>query len=325
MRLHIYAPQIDIYEKFLSFIDQNEVFEPYFYSLSIENDVEEIPHFSIFLLNAQSANSIWVKQRIHELKTCGAHDQNFYFVIYNKETAKFSDIQLVVEDIEKSLIETIENPKIDVISLAVHEAFKNGDSRFMYFDENLSDNRTIKQIESGTANDYLFFRKYIGKDLVEKVLEDWTNSPYLLFWKNGKAKTLVTYKVPQIIIEVLNAEYKFSLIDAQNVNEFSKLQQDREIISLTMANYILNDNLKDQQFVLGNDINRKDSNYLYFDEEKYRLSKLPIEKILEKEDLVIRDIKGYPKPKTKVKDWKTEITNLSGLINVINRIGVCLE
>lgn len=324
MRLHIYAPQINIYKNFLSFIDKNEVFEPYFYSLSVENEVIDIPHFSIFLLNAQSANSIWVKKRIHELKSCGAHDQNFYFVIYNKETVKVSDIQLVIEDIKKSLDETIENPKIDVSSIAAYEAFKNNDFRFLYFDENVNENRTIKQLEVGNTNDYLSFRKYIGKDLIEKVLEDWSNSPYLLFWKE-EVKTLVTYKIPQVILDVLNDEYDFNLIDARNVEEFSKLQQDRDIISLTMVGNLINNSLNDQQFVLGNDFTEENSNYLYFDEAVYELSKLPTEKILEKEDLVIFDAKGYPKPKTRVKNWKKEIYDLSGLVNVINRIGVCLE
>lgn len=325
MRLHIYAPQIDIYENFLSFIDQNEAFEPQYYSISIQKDIEEIPHFSIFLLNAQSANSIWLKQHIHDLKTYGAHDQNFYFVIYNKEIAKVNDIQLVVEDLKKSLSETVANPKIDVISLAANEAFKKSDSRFMYFDENLNNNRTIKQIEVGNADDYLFFRKYIGKDKLEHALEEWANSPYLLFWKNENVKTVVTYKVPEVIIAALSAKYKFSLIDARNIEEFSKLQQDQEIISLTMTADDLNIDLKERQFILGNDFKLKDSNYLYFDEEKYVLSKLPLEKILERENLVILDSKGYPKPKTKIKNWKQEIFNLSGLENVINRVGACIE
>ncbi len=325
MRLHIYSLQEETYNSFLSFMDQSLPFEAYWFPLNEDGMVEDIPHFSIFLLSIQNANSIWLKQHIEQLKIMGAHDRNFYFVLHNKEAApRPSDIAVVVEDLRKSLSETLLNPMIDQISIRAYEAFVQGNSRFLYFDDTLHEHRTIKQLEKGNANDYLCFQHYIGKKQVEMVLEEWSKSPFLLFWKNSNVKTLLFYDVPDVVVSSLSEQFNFQVITANNKEEFLKLQQDKEIISMTTDDYPEGFDLPPNQFLLSKSFCGSKSNKLYFNEEVYELAKLPVPKIIEK-DLVFLDTKGYPKPKSKIIDWNLEIAKLSGLNTVIKRVGECIQ
>lgn len=322
MRLHIYSLQETIYESFLYFIDQSLPFETHWYPLNEDVIVEENPHFSIFLLSIQNANSSWLKQHIEKLKSIGAHDRNFYFVLHNKEAApRPSDIAIVIEDLRKSLSEILVNPMINPISIRAHQAFVQGESRFLYFDDTLNEHRTLKQLETGDAKDLLYFHQYIGKKQVEKVLEEWSESPFLLFWKNSNLKTLLIYNVPDIVVSGLGEYHKFNLITANNNDEFLKIQQDKQIISITSTDYDEVTDLLPNQFLLSKTFSRSSYNKLYFDEEVHTLAKLPVKKIIEKDDLVFLDAKGYPKPKSKIKDWNLEIANLSGLENIIKRVG----
>ncbi|RLL43933.1 hypothetical protein D8M04_13605 [Oceanobacillus piezotolerans] len=326
MRLHIYSLQETTYESFLSFIDQSLPFKIHWYPLNEEVTVEGIPHFSIFLLSIQGANSIWLMQHIEKLKNMGAHDQNFYFVLYNKESApRQSDIELVVEDLHNNLSEMLVKPMIDTISIRAYDAFVQGESRFLYFDDILNEHRTIKQLETSDSADYLNFQKYIGKRQVEIILEEWSRSPFLLFWKKSNLKTLLVYDVPEVVVSSLLMHYNFNLITASNEDEFLKIQQDKEIISITSTDHDEATDLLPNQFILSNSCTKSTGNKLYFNEEVYTFAKLPVENIIEKEDLVFLDAKGYPKPKSKIKDWDTEIANISGLKTVINRVGACIQ
>ncbi|MDF0728889.1 hypothetical protein PY093_19950 [Cytobacillus sp. S13-E01] len=325
MRLHIYSLQKATYNNFLSFIDQSLPFETYWLPLNEDIVGEEIAHFSIFLLDIQNANSIWLKKQIERLKFMGAHDNNFYFVLHNKEAApRQSDIELVVKDLRESLSEILVDPKIHKISLRAYEAFVQGDSRFLYFDDILNEHRTIKQLETGDTNDYLCFQRFIGKKQVEKVLKEWSESPFLLFWKNSNLKSLLVFNVPDIVLNSLSELYKFNLIIANNEVEFLKIKQDKDIISITSVNYYEGAELPPNHFLLSKSYGNSTGNKLYFDEELYALAKLPIDKIKEM-DIVFLDVKGYPKPKNKIKDWNLEIANLSGLDTVIKRVGVCIN
>jgi hypothetical protein len=325
MRLHIYSLKEATYESFLSFIDQSLPFETHWYPLNEDVVVEENPHFSIFLLGIQNANSSWLKQHIEKLKTVGAHDRNFHFVLHNKEaTPRPSDIAVVVEDLRKSLSEILVNPMIDAISIRAHEAFIQGESRFLYFDDTLNEHRTIQQLETGDGNDFLYFHQYIGKKQVQKVLEEWSESPFLLFWKNRDLKTLLVYDVPDVVVSSLGEHYKFNLIIANSKDEFLKVQQDKQIISITSTDYDERTDLLPNQFLLSKTF-KSSYNKLYFDEEVYELVQLPVEKIIEKDNLVFLDAKGYPKPKSKIKDWNIEIANLSGLKTVIKKVGACIQ
>jgi hypothetical protein len=326
MRINIYSLQKETYESFLSFIDQSLPFETQWYPLNEDVVVEEIPHFSIFLLSIHNANSSWLKEHIEHLKGMGAHDRNFYFVLHNKEAApRSSDISVVIEDLQKSFSKSLVNPTVHPISIRAYEAFIQEDNRFMYFDDTLHEHRTIKQLKTGDANDYLTFQRYIGKEHVDKILEEWSNSPFLLFWKNSDTTTLLVYDVPNVVINSLNKSYNINLITVNNEAEFLKLQQDKQIISLTSKESYETNDLLPNQFILSKSFSRSAGTKLYFDEDVYALEDLPVKEIIGNNNLVFCDAKGYPKQKSKIKDWDRELANLSGLTNVIKKIGECIQ
>lgn len=322
VKLHIYSLQKSIADDFQDFINIQDTFEVAWYPLNEETELDNTPHFALFLLNIQNANSFWLKQQVAKLKELGAHDQNFYFVIYNKESApKPRDILLVIEDLKKSLADVLLSPAIDAISLKAHKAYAEEDVRFLYFDEYLDEHRTIKQLQLGDADDFLQFQQYIGKRAVEQTVGKWSVSPYLLFWKNEQVATVVTYEVPTYLIEALQEQYHFTHLQAESLEQFNQLKSDKEIISIrkTDEHYPLQQN----EFVLSH-LN-KGQNVLYFDEAIYELLKLPLEKIKQHKELVFKDAKGYSKPKTKIQDWYTELKTASGFTNVVKELGVKMK
>lgn len=322
VRIHIYSLQKSIADDFQDFINIQDTFEVAWYPLNEETELGDTPHFALFLLNIQNANSLWLKQQVTKLKVLGAHDQNFYFVIYNKESApKPKDILIVIEDLKKSLKDVLVSPAIDAISLKAHKAYVEEDIRFLYFDEYLDEHRTIKQLQVGEVDDFLQFQQYIGKRVVEQTIEKWSVSPYLLFWKNEQVTTFVTYEVPKYLIGELQEQYRFTHIQAESLEQFNQLKSDKEIISIRKTNehYPLQQN----EFVLSR-LN-KGQNVLYFNEEIYELLKLPLEKNQQRKDLVFKDAKGYPKPKTKIRDWYAELKTASGVTNVIKELGVKMK
>lgn len=321
MRLHIYSMKEKTYKKILDFFELRESFQTEWHPLNQESTLDEEAHFSIFLLDIHVANSQWLNERLKKLKRLGAHDQNFYFILYNKESTNPSDIEKVKEDLKNSLSKNIVNPLIDTIALAAYEAFTNKDSRFAYFDEEW---HTIKQVEEGDEDNLIRFNNYLGKNQVNKILKMWLESPFLLIWKNNDLTNFLTYKVPSVIIDKLEERYQFNLIEADSYDEFVKLQRDAEIISLTSVE-LHEKNLLPNQFLVTKLKDISNKNYLFFDESIYRLVKLPVEKIMEECNLVFIDERGYPKPKAKITNWAEEFARLSGLEKVLERLGECMQ
>ena len=324
LKIILYSTQKGIADDFTHFVGDEFNFEYKWQPLNEESEVESTPHFSLFLLSLQNANSSWLKERVKQLIEQGAHHQSMYFVLMNKETiSKTSEVELVVSDLYKQLASCIANPQIDVISLKTFKAFSEKEERFMYYDFSLEEYRTIKQLMIGDVDDFQAFLNYHGQAQVSKRLQIWFESPYLLFWKNEQVSTIVSYKVPTVILEKLQQTFNTQLITAQTIDEFTALKQDRQVISLQ---YVLEDEINEQtasdMFLIGT--SKTNPNIHYFDEQVFELKKLPTEKLYQIEELVFLDVKGYPKPKTKVKDWHAEIENISGFTALIKNIGVKL-
>lgn len=324
LKIMLYSTQKEIADDFIKFTGDEFNFEYEWQPLNEQSEIDAAPHFSLFLLNLQSANGLWLKERVQQLLQLGAHNQSMYFVLMNKEIiAKKSDVELVVTDLHKQLSSYIANPQIDVISLKAFKAFAEKEERFMYYDFSLAEYRTIKQVMLGDVDDFQAFLNYQGQAQVLKRLQVWSESPYLLFWKNEKVSTIMSYKVPKVILEKLQQINNVQLMEAKTFDEFTMLKQDQQVISLQ---YVLeeeiNEPLIDNTILIGKN---KTNPYLhYFDEQVYELKKLPKEKLYQIEELVFLDEKGYPKPKSKIKDLDAEIEYTSGFTDLIKNIGVKL-
>lgn len=324
LKIMLYSTQMGVANDFIDFIGDEFDFDYEWQPLNEQSEVDSTPHFSLFLLSLQSANSSWLKERVKQLLQLGAHHQSMYFVLINKETiSKKSDIELVVSDLHKQLANYIANPQIEVISLKAFKAFVEKEERFMYYDFLLEEYHTIKQLMIGSVDDFQAFLNYHGQALVMKRLQVWYESPYLLFWKNEQVPTIVSYNVPKTILEKLQQTFKVQLMKAQTLDEFTTLKQDQHVISLQ---YVLEDEISEQPsnntILIGN--SKKNPYIHYFDEKLFELKKLPTDRLYQIEGLVFLDKKGYPKPKSKIKDWHAEIENISGFTDVINNIGVKL-
>ncbi|MFS0876086.1 hypothetical protein [Solibacillus isronensis] len=325
MKIKLYSTQKAIADDFINFVGDEFNFEYEWQPLNVESEVDSTPHFSLFLISLQSANSLWLKERVKQLLQLGAHHQSIYFVLMNKEIiSKKSDIELVVTDLHKQLSSYMANPQIDVISLKAFKAFVGKEERFMYYDFLLEEYRTIKQLMIGDVNDFQAFLNYHGQAQVKNRLQVWSQSPYLLFWKNDKVPTIVSYNVPKVILDKLQEIAKIQLREAKTLDEFTTIKQDQQVISLQ---YVLEDEINEQPvsntFLIGK--TNSNSNVHYFDEQVYELKKLPTDKLLQIKELVFLDEKGYPKSKSKIKDWHAEIDYISGFTQLINNIGVKLD
>lgn len=322
LKISLYAAQKAIADNFVDFVGSECSFEYEWHPLNEESLVDTAPHYSLFLLSLQNANSLWLKERVKQLLELGAHHQSIYFVLMNKETvSKKSDMGLVISDLNNGLSNYIANPQIDIISLKAFKAFNEKDERFMYYDFSLEEYRTIKQLMVGNIYDFQAFLNYHGQAQVLERLQTWSQSPYLLFWKNEQVSTVVTYSVPNVITNKLHQCAKVQLIETKKLDEFNILKQDQQVISIQ---YVEEDEITEQPpsnaFVIGKS---KTNPYIhYFNEEIYALKKLSKDKILKIEELVFLDQKGYPKPKTKVQNWDVEIENISGFTQLIHNIGV---
>lgn len=324
LKITLYSTQMAVANDFIDFVGDEFDFDYEWQPLNDQNEANSTPHFSIFLLSLQSANSSWLKERIKQLLQLGAHHQSIYFVLMNKETiSKKSDIELVVSDLQKQLAHYIANPQIDVISLKAYKAFMEKEERFMYYDFSLEEYRTIKQLLVGGVEEAEAFQNYHSQRQLIKRLQVWSESPYLLFWKNEEVPTILSYNVPIVILEKLQQTFNVQLVKAQTLDEYTTLKQDQQIISLQyLLDNEINEQPANQTFLISDSKNKPYTHY--FDEKVYELKKLPTDKLLQIEELVFLDEKGYPKPKTKIKDWDAEIENISGFTQLINNIGVKL-
>ncbi|OCS92488.1 hypothetical protein [Caryophanon latum] len=320
MKISLYAAQKAIADDFIDFVGSEFSFEYEWKPLNEESKVGTVPHFSLFLLSLQSANSLWLKERVKQLLELGAHDQSIYFILMNKETvSKKSDIELVITDLSNQLSNYLVNPQIDVISLKVFKAFNEKEERFMYYDFALEEYRTIKQIVVGDADDFQDFLNYHGQGQVLNRLQIWSKSPYLLFWKNDEVSTVVTYSVPNIITDKLQQLARIQVIETKTLDEFNMLKQDQQVISLRyVAEDEINEQLASNEFLFGK--SKTNPQIQYFDEEVYTLKKLPKDKLAQMVDLVFLDSKGYPKPKNKIQNWGAELENISGFTQLINEV-----
>lgn len=324
MKVNIYSTTKTISDDFIEFVADINQFDYQWKPINKITKMEAKPHFSIFLLNLQSAASSWMIERINELIQLGAHHQSLYFVLIDKEVvSKSSDIELVVLDLQAQLSKYIENPQIDVISLKAFKAFKENNEKFLYYDTSVDQHRTIKQLAKGDTEDFQTFIQYHGQLNVINKLQLWAECRYLLFWKNITRQALLTYNVPQVIIQRVQQLGDIHHIKAETLQEFTLLKQDHQFISL---HYISNhENFEESSgtnFLIGKNLNNDKVHY--FNKDIYELKKLPIENILRIESLVFLDEKGYPKPKTKIQDWSLEIENISGFTQLIKEIGVKL-
>lgn len=325
LKINLYAAQKATAEEFLNFIGNEFNFEYEWLPLNEESIVDDIPHFSIFLLSLQNANSLWLKERVKKLLDVGAHNQSIYFVLMNKEAiSKKSDVELVVTDLSKYLSSNLTNPQIDVISLKAFKAFNENEERFIYFDYSLGEHRTIKQLTDGNLDDFQDFQNYHGQAEVVKRLQEWSQNAHLLFWKNSQLTTVVAHNVPKVILDKLQQLIKVQLIEIEKLGDFEILKQDKQVISLQYIDddLVVEQPVSSNAFVIGK--YKSNPHIEYFDEEIYRLKNLPKDKLIQIENLVFLDQKGYPKPKKKIQDWDTEIENISGFTQLMHKIGVKL-
>ncbi len=323
LKISLYAAQKEIADDFIGFIGSEFSFEYEWQPLNEESKVDTVPQFSLFLLSLQSANSLWLKERVKQLLELGVHNQSIYFVLMNKETiSKESDMELVITDLRNQLSNYLSKPQIDVISLNAFKAFNEMEERFMYYDFALEEYRTVKQLVIGDADDFQAFLNYHGQAQVLNRLKIWSQSPYLLFWKNDEASTVVTYSLPNVILDKLKDLAKVQLIKTKTLDEFNILKQDQQVIALRYVTDEINEQPASNEILIGKV--QTNLQLQYFNEEIYALKRLPKEKLAQIGDLVFLDSKGYPKSKTKIQDWNAEIENISGFTQLMNKIGVKL-
>lgn len=320
LKVKLFSNQKAIADDFINYVGDKFNFDYQWQSLNEENIKETTPHFSIFLLNLQNANNVWLKNQVKRLIEFGAHDQSMYFLLVDKETiSKKNEIELVKSDLFSQLSKIITNPKIDLISLQAIKAFYKKEERFLYFDSSLEEYRTIKQILLGNNDDLQNFHDYHGKENVSIRLQFWAENNYLPLWKRENEKIILSYNVPEIILEEIIQYDNVYLLKIQTLDDFLLLSQDHQVVSLQyVINQEVSQDLNENTLYIGN--NNEDSDIHYFDETIYRLKRLPNEHLRQKDELVFVDEKGYPKPKTRVKDWSKEIDRVSGITRIIEDI-----
>ena len=232
MKIKVYASKEDQYKAFLKSVSiiKNE-FDFQFIQISDVIDEEQHPHFSIFLLQAHYANGQSLHQQIQYLKEKGAHDQNFLFIIIDKEKITRNQQALVETDLYNSLSAVISSPQVQTASLIGYASLLHNDYSFMYWDERLNQYRTLKQLNTEADKEY--FQTYIGvQTLIHFIKENWVGSEYLLTW-SAPGKTVVIYqRLPKEIVEEMRRIEKIELVQVEDQKQFERLCDDHQVLTM---------------------------------------------------------------------------------------------
>ncbi|AJI30719.1 hypothetical protein I6G76_20105 [Bacillus cereus] len=331
MKVNVYAQRDEQFDRFMYMIeDMNEELGFQFDKKAFGGEfVEEELHYSIFLLNTHFANNIWLVEQVQMLKAKGAHDQSLLFILTDRERVKDADLTLIEKDLEKTLQKFIHKPNIISMSLVGYEAYMNKDDRFIFWNEQVKEHCSIKQLNNN--NEYmLLFNKFLGIDTLKQHFVLWLENKQLVSLGNVSTPTVIGKNIPGIIIEEIEKKLGCSVAIFNKQSEFEVMSNNLGVISfvavdaLNEANDILSCHSNVNVIVLNPDevsLNRDlDQRLMPFFESVYEKRNFP-KGVLEKdEELLILDEKGYPMPKYKVDNWNEEILRSSGLLKILNKV-----
>ncbi|AJI32884.1 hypothetical protein FOC86_01095 [Bacillus thuringiensis] len=330
MKVNVYTKQDEQFDRFMYMIeDMNEDLRFQFDKKTFGDDsLEESSHYSVFLLNTHFANNVWLVEQVQMLKDKGAHDQSFLFILIDRDRVKDADLILIEKDLEKSLQKFIHKPNIISMSLAGYEAYMNKDDRFIFWNEQVKEHCSIKQLNNN--NEYmLIFNKFLGIDTLKQHFVLWSENKELLL-ENLSIPKVIGNNIPGIIIKEIEQKLGCSMAVFNKQSEFEVMSNNLGFISfvgvdtLNEAYDILSCQSNVNVIVLNPDIaslNQDiDQRLMPVFESIYEKRKFP-KGVLEKdEELLILDVRGYPIPKSKVGNWNEEILRLSGLLKILNKV-----
>lgn len=330
LKVNVYTKQDEQFDRFMYMIeDMNEDLRFQFDKKTFGDDsLEESSHYSVFLLNTHFANNVWLVEQVQMLKDKGAHDQSFLFILIDRDRVKDADLILIEKDLEKSLQKFIHKPNIISMSLAGYEAYMNKDDRFIFWNEQVKEHCSIKQLNNN--NEYmLIFNKFLGIDTLKQHFVLWSENKELLL-ENLSIPKVIGNNIPGIIIKEIEQKLGCSMAVFNKQSEFEVMSNNLGFISfvgvdtLNEAYDILSCQSNVNVIVLNPDIaslNQDiDQRLMPFFESIYEKRKFP-KGVLEKdEELLILDVRGYPIPKSKVGNWNEEILRLSGLLKILNKV-----
>ncbi|HFR4184960.1 hypothetical protein P4K91_27165 [Bacillus anthracis] len=330
LKVNVYTKQDEQFDRFMYMIeDMNEDLRFQFDKKTFGDDsLEESSHYSVFLLNTHFANNVWLVEQVQMLKDKGAHDQSFLFILIDRDRVKDADLILIEKDLEKSLQKFIHKPNIISMSLAGYEAYMNKDDRFIFWNEQVKEHCSIKQLNNN--NEYmLIFNKFLGIDTLKQHFVLWSENKELLL-ENLSIPKVIGNNIPEIIIKEIEQKLGCSMAVFNKQSEFEVMSNNLGFISfvgvdtLNEAYDILSCQSNVNVIVLNPDIaslNQDiDQRLMPFFESIYEKRKFP-KGVLEKdEELLILDVRGYPIPKSKVGNWNEEILRLSGLLKILNKV-----
>lgn len=330
LKVNVYTKKDEQFDRFMYIIeDMNEDLRFQFDKKTFGDDsLEESSHYSVFLLNTHFANNVWLVEQVQMLKDKGAHDQSFLFILIDRDRVKDADLILIEKDLEKSLQKFIHKPNIISMSLAGYEAYMNKDDRFIFWNEQVKEHCSIKQLNNN--NEYmLIFNKFLGIDTLKQHFVLWSENKELLL-ENLSIPKVIGNNIPEIIIKEIEQKLGCSMAVFNKQSEFEVMSNNLGFISfvgvdtLNEAYDILSCQSNVNVIVLNPDIaslNQDiDQRLMPFFESIYEKRKFP-KGVLEKdEELLILDVRGYPIPKSKVGNWNEEILRLSGLLKILNKV-----
>lgn len=331
LKVNVYTQRDEQFDRFMYMIeDMNEELGFQFDKKAFGDEfLGEDLHYSIFLLNTHFANNVWLVEQVQMLKEKGAHDQSFLFILTDRERVKDADLIVIEKDLEKTLQKFIHKPNIISMSLAGYEAYMNKDDRFIFWNEQVKEHCSIKQLNNN--NEYmLLFNKFLGIDILKQHFILWSENKQLLFLGNSSTPTVIGKNIPEIIIEEIEQKLGCSVAIFNKQSEFEVMSNNLGVISfvavdaLNEAHDILSCHSNVNVIVLNLDVaslNRDlDQRLMPFFESVYGKRNFP-KGVLEKdEELLILDEKGYPIPKYKVDNWNEEILRSSGLSEILNKV-----
>lgn len=308
---------------FIEFVEEEISFS--WVPLNKEIELVENHPFSIFLLDILSANSSFLKEKVQQLIAAGVHSKSIYFVITNQEMiSKRTDLEKVILELSNELSKYVVEPQIEVISLKTFQALELKNERFIYFDLYENKNRTIKEVLSGTEEDFEQIQNYIGKMRVKEYLAYWQEHKNILQMKNLQNNTLLTYKFPQSLIADLQNSFEVNIIQTNSEEEFGILSKDQKIISICFKEDMGRSLLRGDISIILNK-QRTENHDLYFEESIFEIRNLPESHLKEMNDIIYFDNRGYPKPRITIIDWKKEVIERSGITEFKQRIGEVIK
>ncbi|MDM5461097.1 hypothetical protein [Bacillus cereus] len=330
LKVNVYTQGDEQFDRFMYMIeDMNEELGFQFNRKAFGDDfLAESSHYSIFLLNTHFANNVWLVEQVQMLKEKGTHDQSFLFILIDRDCVNYAELILIEKDLEKSLQKFIHKPNIISMSLAGYEAYMNKDDRFIFWNEQVKEHCSIKQLNNN--NEYmLLFNKFLGIDTLKQHFVLWSENKQLLLG-NLSILTVIGNNIPEIIIKEIEQKLGCSMAVFNKQSEFEVMSNNLGVISfvavdtLNEAYDILSCQSNVNVIVLNPDVaslnQEVDQRLMPFFESVYEKRNFP-KGVLEKdEELLILDEKGYPIPKYKVDNWNEEILRSSGLLKILNKV-----